>query len=76
MKLSDLSELVAPEFFSLLNKYFTVADSDFVTISVAEAGEEKNRGWYRRVFAVNQKNRNQKIDSCFFCCQYLDLVRS
>jgi len=60
MKLSDLSELVAPEFFSLLNKYFTVADSDFVTISVAEAGEEKNRGWYRRVFAVNQKNRNQK----------------
>lgn len=55
MKLSDLSELVDPEFFSLLKQYFTVADSDYVTISVAEIGEEISQGWYRRVFAVNKK---------------------
>jgi general secretion pathway protein K len=55
-KLSELSELIAPEYFSLLNQYFTVIDSDYVTISASEvetAGASGN--WYRRVFAVNKK---------------------
>jgi len=55
-KLAELSELVPPEYFSLLNQYFTVADSEYVTVSVAEAGHDGEVGnWYRQVFAVNQK---------------------
>ena len=56
LKLSELSELIAPEYFSLLNQYFTVADSDYVTISVSEAGgTNETANWYRQVFAVNKK---------------------
>ena len=55
-KLAELSELVAPEYFSLLNQYFTVADSEYVTISAAEVGSVGEAGnWYRQVFAVNEK---------------------
>jgi general secretion pathway protein K len=56
MKLSELNELIAPEYFSLLNQFFTVADSDYVTISAAEAGRVNRGGsWYRQVFSVNKK---------------------
>ncbi len=55
-KLSELSELIAPESFSLLNQYFTVVDTDYVTISASEAGTIGAGGsWYRQVFAVNKK---------------------
>jgi len=55
-KLSELSELIAPEYFSLLNQYFTVIDSDYITISASEA-EATGTGasWCRQVFAVNKK---------------------
>ena len=55
-KLAELSEVVPPEYFSLLNQYFTVADSQYVSISAAESGRDGEAGnWYRQVFAVNQK---------------------
>ncbi len=55
-KLAELSELVPPEYFSLLSQYFTVADSEYVTISVAESSRYGEVGnWYRQVFAVNRK---------------------
>ncbi|MCD6430557.1 MAG: general secretion pathway protein GspK [Deltaproteobacteria bacterium] len=55
-KLAELSELVPPEYFSLLNQYFTVADSQYVSISAAESGRDGKAGnWYLQVFAVNQK---------------------
>ena len=55
-KLAELSELLPPEYFSLLNQYFTVADSQYVSISSAESGRDGEAGnWHRQVFAVNQK---------------------
>ncbi len=55
-KLSELSELVAPEYFSLLNQFFTVADSEYVTVSASEAAHDGEPGnWYRKVFVVNDK---------------------
>ncbi|MCD6533819.1 MAG: general secretion pathway protein GspK [Deltaproteobacteria bacterium] len=55
-KLSELNELVPPEYFSLLNQFFTVADSEYVTISASEASRTGEPGnWYRQVFAVNDK---------------------
>ena len=55
-KLAELSELVPPEYFSLLKQYFTVADSEYVTISAAETGRDGEAGnWYRQVFAVKDK---------------------
>ncbi len=55
-KLAELSELVPPDYFSLLNQYFTVADSQYVSISAAESGRDGEAGnWYRQVFAVNDK---------------------
>ena len=55
-KLAELSELVPPEYFSLLKQYFTVADSEYVTVSAAESGRDGEPGnWYRQVFAVNKK---------------------
>ncbi|MCK5680780.1 general secretion pathway protein GspK [bacterium] len=56
VKLSELSELIAPEYFSLLKQYFTVADSDYVTVSASEASSvARSVNWYRQVFAVNKK---------------------
>ena len=56
VKLAELSELVAPEYFSLLKQYFTVAGSEYVTISAVESGRDDEPGnWYRQVFAVNDK---------------------
>ena len=55
-KLAELSEIVPPEYYSLLNQYFTVADSEYVTVSAAESGRDGAAGnWYRQVFAVNEK---------------------
>ncbi|MEA3348788.1 MAG: hypothetical protein U9Q39_07005, partial [Pseudomonadota bacterium] len=55
-KLAELSELVPPEYFSLLKQYFTVADSEYVTIGAAESGRAGEPGnWHRQVFAVNKK---------------------
>ena len=55
-KLAELSELVPPEYFSLLKQYFTVADSEYVTISAAESGRDgEAANWHRQVFAVNDK---------------------
>jgi len=55
-KLAELSDLVPPEYFSLLNQFFTVADSEYVTVSVSEASRTGEPGnWYRQVFAVNDK---------------------
>ncbi|MBN2705126.1 MAG: general secretion pathway protein GspK [Deltaproteobacteria bacterium] len=55
-KMADLSEIVPPEYFSQLQHYFTIADSEYICVSAAEAepGAE-GFGWYRRVFAVNEK---------------------
>ncbi|MEA3332329.1 MAG: type II secretion system protein GspK [Pseudomonadota bacterium] len=53
-KLAELSELVPPEYFSLLNQFFTVADSEYVAISAFEANRAGEPGnWYRQVFTVN-----------------------
>ncbi|MBN2808030.1 MAG: general secretion pathway protein GspK [Deltaproteobacteria bacterium] len=55
-RLAELSELIPPEYFSLLMQYFTVTDSEYVTISAAEAGREgEAANWYRQVFALNEK---------------------
>ncbi len=55
LRLAELRELIAPEAFSLLSQYFTVINSDYVTISAAEAGAGTGSGWYRQVFALNKK---------------------
>lgn len=52
--LADLSELVPFENFSQLQQLFTVTDSEYVTISAAEAGRE-DADWYRRTYKIGEK---------------------
>jgi general secretion pathway protein K len=49
-KLAELSEIVPAEDMSLLQRWFTVASSNYVTIAVRSVDGGVDQGWRRRVF--------------------------
>jgi len=52
-KLAELSEIVPAEYFSLLQRYFTVSESGYVMIAVEFADNGGAEGWVSRVFPAS-----------------------
>ena len=48
--LAELNEIVPPDYFSLLRRWFTVAQSDYVMIAVRTVDGGADLGWQRRVY--------------------------
>ncbi len=54
-RLAELSEIVPAEYFSLLQRYFTVSESGYVRIAVGFAAADGTRGWTSRVFPAGSR---------------------